>query len=99
MLGPQGPPPLAPEAEWLGKMPWPDGVKGDAGFFTECLAFCRFVWRLPAANASAKRCCAFKAILGVLPVVVSTLFSLTILHVQQASMRAEQAMSLSLIHI
>ena len=93
MLGPQGPPPLAPEAKWLGKMPWPDGVKGDAGFFTECLAFCRFVWRLPAANANAKRCCAFKAILGVLPVVVSTLFSLTILHVQQASMRAEQAMS------
>ena len=29
----------------------------------------------------------------MLPVVVSTLFSLTILHVQQASMRAEQAMS------
>lgn len=89
LLPPQGPPPLPPEDEWLGKLPWPEGVRADQGFMVACLGFCQFIWQLPAANAMAKRCVVQKAVLGTLPVVFSTLFSITILHVQQSSTRAQ----------
>lgn len=88
LFGPQGPPPLNHEDEWLGELPWPNGVRADRGFFPICIGFCQFIWRQPAASKMAKRSVWIKAGLGALPVVFSTIFSFAILHVQQASVAA-----------
>lgn len=83
LLAPQEPPKLPVEKDWIGAMPWPDGTRADVGFFRLCFAFCRFLYKTGNQHG-VKRCLLFKAALGVLPVVFSTLLSVAILRVQQA---------------
>eukprot|EP00930_Biecheleria_cincta_P089949 TRINITY_DN7929_c0_g1_i1.p1 TRINITY_DN7929_c0_g1~~TRINITY_DN7929_c0_g1_i1.p1 ORF type:complete len:546 (-),score=79.80 TRINITY_DN7929_c0_g1_i1:102-1739(-) len=88
LLPEQKVPPLRPQKDWHGQLPWPGGVSVNQGFFHVCAGFCKFVYRLPEANKMAKRCLVFTSILGVLPVIFSTLFSLTVLHVQHTRLLA-----------
>lgn len=82
ILDPIEMPILKPECEWVGELPWPNGVNTQ-GLFKDSWNFCVFVYSLPQAKYDARKCFFIQFLLGIIKVIGIRLVSHIALRVSQ----------------